>query len=328
MTHAWGVPDEVLTASEALAVRMAAAERWGTVPAGLVVSQLGYPVVPEGQGRQAGPGRWIPATVSREVIGHPAWWLEDSARLRWAEEDDDDYAGRVNWDLRARGVSDGDGVVVDVLWKLARIDVHLEEGWERVRRWLVGGEDMELSGLRVPRGPVGPEGAAEKAQWCRPELEERLRARVVEELHDIAERAADAADRFRGTTPEGVCGPLLAAVKGGDREAAVLGVNEVQKSLAAAQGFLKVLTDTLQETVPPGPCHERIGALLVGYLRDGGRRSGRALTDECLSQVRAVCVAGLGAADRLAAGQFARPERPAGLIVDHVYGPPTHLEVS
>ncbi len=327
-----------LTAVEAAAERAAAARAWGVTPSSIVVSQLGYPPIPEAAPRVAGKGGWIPRSVPVELVAHPVWWLEDSARLRRQGEDDDDYAGRLYWDLLGRGLIDEDGQAADVLWNMVQVDVRDVDGRQRVLDWLAGGEDRKLGRLWVEESPSGLRWAEREAALARPELENRLAELVAEDLEVISARAVDAARRFQGSTPEGVVEPLADAIKTflgsgdvADRAAVGEAAQEVQDSVQAACGFVVVLHETLGE-VPPagmgGPAWEGLLRERVGWFyRSPSSETATALYTEAFEQARTVCGAGLRVAERVEGWRPVAPHRNRTATVtarfaEDVYGPP------
>lgn len=328
---------EPMTAAEAARMRGDTARVLGMSPNGVVVSQLGYLPVPEATRRTVGRGGWIPRSVPVSYVAHPLWWLEDSARLRRPGEDDDDYAGRVYWDLVGRGLL-GDEGVVDVLWSMLRIDLAGYEGRQRVEDWLAGETDRELCGLWVAESPQGLRWAEREAARARPQLEARLAKLVAADLETAAGGAADAADRFREWTPEGMAEPLVEAIRtflstGDVKDRAAVGesATAVQASITAAVELLDVLYKPLGELPAPGlggPEWERRLTERVGWFyRSPSPETADQLWTEAIGQIRAVCDVGMGAAGRLEGWAPVVPHRNrtarvAARFAEDVYGPP------
>jgi len=274
----------------------------------MVVSQLGYPPIPEGLPRgHGGTGRWIPATTNLYMVAHPVWWLEDHVRLRRRGEHDDAYTGRVAWELVGRGLMDPeDGMVSDTLAFELGIDLEEPAAQDRVRDWLVGREDPALSQLVLFRPKkMGRRWARQRAARVRGRLEQQLAIAV--NLLEAADGSdddgvADAIARFTAVVPTAVYQPLVNAVEAGDQHAMRGAIGEVAFSLEVAWQLVGVLYRS-DRHMGPGPLEAGWEAPVFNrfavWSQQPGPASAAALVDEVAGQVDRVVAVGRDAVNRL-----------------------------
>jgi hypothetical protein len=147
-------------------------------PSRCLVSFYGFPTLPAPPlGAPDGTGR-LPAHVSREWAGHPAFWLSPMARRRQPDEINQAYIIRLWVELLVRGYWDNpqeDQGWVDVL-RLAGLSPGDPEGDQRLVEYAGGAQDDDdLNCLELAAGMTGelpPEWVPVNAKvlYCQHEL--------------------------------------------------------------------------------------------------------------------------------------------------------------